>query len=57
MPKCAHHVTGTKYKDCSEIKEVDPTCDSKCPGNNADYNSDKHRASSSYSLSSIAAIK
>jgi len=59
MPKCAHHVVEAGLKDCSKITQEDPTCYSDCETGNTklDYQSDKHKASSSYGLGSITAIK
>jgi hypothetical protein len=48
MPKCGDHNNSTGYPDCKSVKTNAPTCDKKCPGNNADYSSDKHKATSSY---------
>jgi cathepsin B len=56
MPFCAHHVTGTTYPDCSTISQVDPTCSKQCQ-NSLGYSSDKHKATSSYGLSSVDQIK
>jgi len=43
--------------DCSEVTEVDPTCDSKCPGNSATYKDDKVKSASSYGFKSVDEIK
>jgi len=54
MPICAHHVEGTGLPNCSDIKEVDPTCSKKCEaGANIDYSADKHKASSSYAVAGV----
>jgi len=58
MPFCAHHVSGTGLPNCSDIKEVDPTCSKKCEASaNIDYKTDKHKALSSYALSGVDNIK
>jgi len=58
MPICAHHVEGTGLPNCSDIKEVDPTCSKKCEaGANIDYSADKHKASSSYAVKGVDQIK
>eukprot|EP00494_Astrolonche_serrata_P024099 UN24357 len=45
MPKCAHHVTDPSLPECSDVKQVDPSCDRSCPSNTKiDYSSDKHKA-------------
>jgi len=57
MPQCSHHVTGS-LPDCSTVTEVDPTCGKKCTGNaSLTYSSDKHKATSNYSVSGEKALQ
>merc|ERR1719192_2247244 len=59
MPQCAHHVNSTTLPDCSDIKQVQPKCDSKCPTNaQIIYSGDKHQSSDKgYGFRSTSAIK
>jgi cathepsin B len=57
MPICAHHIEGTKYPACTDVKQVDPKCDKKCSTKAIDYNSDKVKAASSYSIRGVDSIK
>lgn len=48
MPQCAHHVESKDLKECGEIKQVAPQCNSTCSGNSTiTYGKDKHHGSSS----------
>lgn len=58
MPKCGNHMGNiTHYAECKDVTRVAPSCDKKCPGNSATYNTDKHKGTSSYGLKSTDAIK
>jgi len=58
MPQCAHHVNSTTLPSCDDVKQVSPTCNKKCDSNSTiDYDSDKNKGSSSYSLRSVDDIK
>jgi len=57
MEKCSHHVQSS-LPSCSDVKQVEPTCDKKCQnGFNTEYSNDKHKAASSYGFSSVDDIK
>lgn len=56
MPFCAHHVESKDYKECSDVKQVEPTCSKKC-ANSENYAASKVHATDNYSLPSIDQIK
>lgn len=56
MDKCAHHVEGSSYKECTDIKQVEPKCSKTCV-NGSDYSNDKRKAVSSYAIHGIENIK
>jgi len=58
MPICNHHVENPKHVDCADVTQKQPKCLSSCPTTpSITYSSDKHHASSSYGLGSVADIK
>lgn len=58
MPKCAHHVDSDTLPVCDDVKQVEPTCDRSCPSNaSISWDDDKHTASSSYNVRTVANIK
>mmetsp|Transcript_40454 Transcript_40454/g.88228 ORF Transcript_40454/g.88228 Transcript_40454/m.88228 type:complete len:85 (+) Transcript_40454:392-646(+) len=58
MPQCAHHVTSTTLKDCSDVTQVDPKCGKTCTGDSSiNYKQDKVKGSTSYSVDGVKAIQ
>merc|ERR1712167_154954 len=57
---CAHHVPATeKYPACPSGEYPSPKCKSACSedGYSGSYSSDKHKASSAYSVRKVAQIQ
>lgn len=59
LPSCSHHVVDPKVANCSSAEPSAPSCASACSESayGTPYASDKVKAKSSYSLSSVAAIQ
>lgn len=57
FPPCAHHVHSTTYPDCPTKEYSAPSCKKQCDSSSGlDYESDKRKGTSHYSISGVANI-